>query len=106
MPSEETACGHRHGLSPLGTGVVFLPMMLGGLMLTPIVPMVVERVGVRRVVVTGLALMTLGLVALALVPAPALHVTEGVGLVVDREGTVIRMCAGGSASVRPSERSP
>jgi DHA2 family methylenomycin A resistance protein-like MFS transporter len=71
MPFVMSLVLQRHGLSPLGTGVVFLPMMLVGLVLTPLVPRVVERVGARIVVVTGLALMTLGLVALALVPVTA-----------------------------------
>jgi MFS family permease len=61
----------QHGLSPLRTGAVFLPMMFTGLVLTPLVPRVVERVGARTVVVTGLTLMTLGLAALALIPATA-----------------------------------
>ncbi|MFF1613411.1 DHA2 family efflux MFS transporter permease subunit [Amycolatopsis sp. NPDC058278] len=59
------------GLSALDTGVVFLPMMLAGLVLTPVVPRVIERTGARPVVVTGLALMTAGLAALALLPATA-----------------------------------
>ena len=71
MPFVMSLVLQRHGLSPLGTGVVFLPMMLAGLVLTPLVPRVVERTGARAVVVTGLALMTLGLVALALVPVTA-----------------------------------
>jgi EmrB/QacA subfamily drug resistance transporter len=61
----------HHGLSPLGTGVVFLPMMLVGLVLTPLVPRVVERTGARVVVVTGLAAMTAGLIGLALIPGTA-----------------------------------
>ena len=58
-------------LSPLDTGVAFVPMMLVGLVLTTLVPRVVERVGARAVVVTGLVLMTVGLAAVALVPPRA-----------------------------------
>jgi DHA2 family methylenomycin A resistance protein-like MFS transporter len=58
----------ERGLSSLATGVAFLPMMLIGLALTPLVPRVVERFGARAVVVTGLVLMTAGLTAVALVP--------------------------------------
>jgi DHA2 family methylenomycin A resistance protein-like MFS transporter len=59
----------QRGLSPLATGVVFLPMMLAGLVLTLLVPRLVARVGVRPVVVTGLVLMMVGLISLAFVSA-------------------------------------
>jgi MFS family permease len=71
MPFVMSLFLQHHGLSPLGTGAVFLPMMLVGLVLTPLVPRVVERAGARVVVVTGLVLMTVGLVGLALIPATA-----------------------------------
>jgi DHA2 family methylenomycin A resistance protein-like MFS transporter len=71
------------GLSTPATGVVFLPMMLAGLVLTPVVPRVVERIGARPVVVTGLALMTAGLAVLpATAPAwvtAALMILVGLG---------------------------
>jgi MFS family permease len=57
------------GLSSLGTGLVFLPMMLVGLALTPASPRLGERFGRPALVATGLAAMTTGLVVLALVPA-------------------------------------
>ncbi|WP_076263668.1 MFS transporter [Intrasporangium flavum] len=56
-------------LSPLGTGVVFLPMMLVGLVLTPFAPRIVQRLGARTVIVAGLASMVLGLCALAFITA-------------------------------------
>jgi DHA2 family methylenomycin A resistance protein-like MFS transporter len=56
------------GLSPAGTGLVFLPMMLTGLVLTPFSARIVERVGARVLVVGGLAAMTAGLAALAFAP--------------------------------------
>jgi DHA2 family methylenomycin A resistance protein-like MFS transporter len=71
MPFVMSLLLQHHGLSPLDTGVVFLPMMLVGLLLTPLVPRVVERIGVRVVVVTGLVAMTTGLITLALIPATA-----------------------------------
>jgi EmrB/QacA subfamily drug resistance transporter len=71
MPFVMSLLLQHHGLSPLGTGVVFLPMMLVGLVLTPLVPRVVERTGACVVVVTGLAAMTAGLIGLALIPGTA-----------------------------------
>jgi len=59
------------GLSALGTGVVFLPMMLTGGVLTPFAPRLGERFGPRVPVVTGLLAMTAGLTVIALLPAPA-----------------------------------
>ncbi len=57
------------GLSSLGTGVAFLPMMLIGLALTPLSARLAERFGARTLVVTGLAAMTAGMAVLAAVPA-------------------------------------
>ena len=54
-----------HGLSAFQTGLVFLPMMLIGAVLTPFSARIAERFGARRVVVTGLALMAAGLAVLA-----------------------------------------
>lgn len=57
------------GLSPLGTGATFLPMMLIGAVLTPFSTRVTERIGARTQIASGLALMSVGLVILALLPA-------------------------------------
>jgi EmrB/QacA subfamily drug resistance transporter len=57
------------GLSPLGTGVVFLPMMLIGLVLTPFAPRIVQRLGGKPVIVAGLLSMVLGLAAIAFLSA-------------------------------------
>ncbi len=57
------------GLSPLGTGVVFLPMMLVGLVLTPFGPRIVQRLGGRVVIVAGLVSMVIGLATLAFITA-------------------------------------
>jgi DHA2 family methylenomycin A resistance protein-like MFS transporter len=57
------------GLTSLGTGLAFLPMMLIGLVLTPFSARLAERLGARTLVVTGLLAMTAGMAALATVPA-------------------------------------
>jgi hypothetical protein len=57
------------GLSSLGTGLVFLPIMLIGLALTPFSARLGERFGRPALIATGLAAMTVGLVVLALMPA-------------------------------------
>jgi len=55
----------ERGLTPLGTGLAFVPMTVVGLLLLPLIPRATARVGVRVVVVAGLLLMATGLVALA-----------------------------------------
>jgi MFS transporter, DHA2 family, methylenomycin A resistance protein len=59
------------GLSPLVTGVAFLPMMLVGAILTPFSARIAERLGARVPITGGLLLMTAGLVILAVVPSSA-----------------------------------
>lgn len=59
------------GLSPLATGVTFLPMMLIGLVVTPLSPRIVEKVGSRLPITGGLGLMTVGLLVLGLLPPTA-----------------------------------
>jgi DHA2 family methylenomycin A resistance protein-like MFS transporter len=54
-----------HGLSAFQTGLVFLPMMISGALLTPFSARIAEHFSARLVVVTGLALMAVGLVMLA-----------------------------------------
>jgi MFS transporter, DHA2 family, methylenomycin A resistance protein len=61
---------HR-GLDALHTGVVFLPMMFIGLVLTPFSARISERFGRRTVIAAGLALMTAGLLVVGLLPATA-----------------------------------
>ncbi|WP_211296148.1 MFS transporter [Mycobacterium aquaticum] len=56
---------HR-GLDAVHTGVVFLPMMLVGLVLTPFSARIAEHFGRRTVIATGLALMAAGLTAVGL----------------------------------------
>jgi MFS transporter, DHA2 family, methylenomycin A resistance protein len=57
------------GLSSLGTGVAFVPMMLVGAVLTPLSARIAERLGARVLITGGLILMSAGLVILAVVPA-------------------------------------
>jgi MFS family permease len=61
---------HR-GLTALQTGIVFLPMMLIGLVLTPFSARLSERIGRKTLIVAGLLLMTAGLAATGLLPAAA-----------------------------------
>ena len=60
-----------HGLSAFQTGLVFVPMMLIGGILTPFSATIAERFGARHVVTTGLVLMAAGLAALATVTSTA-----------------------------------
>jgi MFS transporter, DHA2 family, methylenomycin A resistance protein len=59
------------GLSALGTGVVFLPMMLTGAVLTPFIARLAERFGARALVSSGLICMTAGLIVISQLPASA-----------------------------------
>jgi MFS transporter, DHA2 family, methylenomycin A resistance protein len=61
---------HR-GLTALQTGVVFLPMMLIGLVLTPFSARLGERLGRKTLIVAGLVLITAGLAVTGLLPASA-----------------------------------
>jgi DHA2 family methylenomycin A resistance protein-like MFS transporter len=57
------------GLSSFRAGLVFLPMMLIGLVLTPFSARIVERFGARLPITCGLLAMTAGLGIFALLPA-------------------------------------
>ena len=59
------------GLSALGTGVTFVPMMVVGGALNPFTARLAERFGARTLIVCGLLSMTAGLVAIGLLPATA-----------------------------------
>ncbi|WP_323099417.1 MFS transporter [Intrasporangium sp. YIM S08009] len=78
------------GLSPLGTGVVFLPMMLIGLVLTPFAPRIVQRLGGKPVIVAGLVSMVLGLSVLAFITVGTpLPVLGGVMVLVGLAGPLV-----------------
>ena len=64
-----------YGLSAFETGLVFVPMMLIGGVLTPFSARIAERFGARRVVATGLVLMAGGLALLAITPSTAAPLT-------------------------------
>lgn len=55
------------GFSPLTTGMVFLPMMLVGAILTPFSARLAEKLGGRTLIAIGLIFMTAGLAILGLV---------------------------------------
>jgi MFS transporter, DHA2 family, methylenomycin A resistance protein len=59
------------GLSALGTGVTFVPMMVIGGALNPFTARLAERFGARALIVCGLLSMTAGLVVIGLLPATA-----------------------------------
>jgi DHA2 family methylenomycin A resistance protein-like MFS transporter len=59
---------HR-GVDALQTGVVFLPMMVIGLVLTPFSARISERLGRKTLIVAGLLLMATGLAVIGLLPA-------------------------------------
>jgi EmrB/QacA subfamily drug resistance transporter len=59
------------GLTALDTGIVFLPMMLIGAVLTPFVARLTGGFGARALIITGLASMMAGLAVMALLPSPA-----------------------------------
>jgi EmrB/QacA subfamily drug resistance transporter len=59
------------GLSPLGTGAVFLPMMLTGAALTPFSARIAEKLGARVLITAGLVLIAAGLVILAVLASSA-----------------------------------
>ncbi|KGY13985.1 hypothetical protein NM22_00515 [Vibrio tubiashii] len=57
---------NERGFTALQTGMIFLPMMLMGLILTPVTHKLVVRFGSRQLIATGLGFMTLGLILMAL----------------------------------------
>jgi len=59
------------GLSPLATGVAFLPMMVIGAALTPFSARIAEKLGARVLIIGGLILMTGGLLIIGLAPSSA-----------------------------------
>jgi MFS transporter, DHA2 family, methylenomycin A resistance protein len=59
------------GLSALGAGVMFVPMMVVGGALNPFTARLAERLGARTLIACGLLSMTAGLVVIALLPATA-----------------------------------
>lgn len=58
------------GWSPLASGVALLPMAVGGLIGSPLAPVVAQRIGARTVLVAGLAVGAVGFLLLFLLPQP------------------------------------
>jgi MFS family permease len=56
------------GLSALGTGFAFVPMMLTGAVVTPFTARLAERFGARTLIITGMICMTAGLCVISLMP--------------------------------------
>ncbi|HEX8859147.1 MAG TPA: MFS transporter [Actinomycetes bacterium] len=78
------------GLSSLATGVAFLPMMVVGALVTPFSARLAERLGARQLIGGGLALMTAGLAALAVVrPATPVWVLAGLMVLVGLAGPLV-----------------
>ena len=59
------------GLTSLTTGLLFLPMMVTGLVLTPFSARIVEKFGSRLPITGGLGMMAVGLLVLGLLPSTA-----------------------------------
>jgi EmrB/QacA subfamily drug resistance transporter len=60
----------RH-LTALNTGLLFLPMLVSGLLLSPFAARIFERCGRRPMIVTGLLVLAAGLLLLAVLPMSA-----------------------------------
>ncbi|GAA1554320.1 MFS transporter [Kribbella lupini] len=58
------------GWSPLASGVALLPMAVGGLVGSPLAPIVAQRIGPRTVLVAGLAVGAAGFLLLFVLPQP------------------------------------
>ncbi|MEU0242265.1 MFS transporter [Nocardiopsis sp. NPDC006198] len=68
------------GWSPLRAGVGLLPMAIAATVVSPLAPVLAQRIGARTVLVGGLALSGLGFAALALAPAPLTYAPVAVFL--------------------------
>jgi DHA2 family methylenomycin A resistance protein-like MFS transporter len=62
------------GLSSFSTGLVFLPMMIVGALLTPLSARITERFGARTMIGAGLTVMAAGLGVLAAFPSTASYI--------------------------------
>jgi EmrB/QacA subfamily drug resistance transporter len=78
------------GLSPLTTGLAFLPMMLVGAALTPFSARLAERLGARLLIGGGLVVMTAGLMLLAVVGSSTpVWVLAGLMILVGLAGPLV-----------------
>jgi EmrB/QacA subfamily drug resistance transporter len=80
----------QRGLSPLTTGALFLPMMLIGALLTPWSARLVERVGSRVAIVSGLVVMATGLILLGqLLASPPVAAISALMVLVGLGGPLV-----------------
>lgn len=70
------------GMTPLQSGVAVLPGALGMLVTSLVSPRVAQRVGARRMVVAGLAVVTVGLSGMAFLTVQASYAWIGVSLLL------------------------
>jgi MFS transporter, DHA2 family, methylenomycin A resistance protein len=78
------------GLSSLGTGAFFVPMMVTGAALTSFCARIAEKTGARMLITAGLAAMTAGLVILAVLPSAApVQVLAAVMILVGLGGPLV-----------------
>ncbi|MBM7366374.1 MFS family permease [Gordonia hydrophobica] len=105
---------HR-GLTALATGLVFLPMMLVGLLLTPFTPRLGERLGRKVLIVGGLLMMAVGMAALALLPDASLWLVSALMVLTGlagpwsvrrRQRSCSRACPLTAAAWRPACSTP
>lgn len=61
----------ERGLSSFESGLTFVPMMVAGAVLTPLVARIAERLGARTLITTGMVLLAAGLAVLAALPSDA-----------------------------------
>ncbi|BCW72350.1 MFS transporter [Arthrobacter sp. NicSoilB8] len=80
----------ERGLSPVETGAIFVPMMLGGAILTPFIARLSERLGARTLIAGGMTLMAAGLTVIAVLPAATpVWILAGVMILVGLAGPLV-----------------
>lgn len=67
------------GQGPLGSGLQLLPWGIAPFLLTPLVGGVIDRVGIRALVVAGMALATTGMAGIAVIGGPGVAYAALVG---------------------------
>ena len=78
------------GLSALGAGLAFAPMMLVGAALTPVSARLAQRFGARALITTGLLCMAAGLIAIGLMSGtPPLALLSGLMVLVGLAGPLV-----------------
>ncbi|WP_435112338.1 MFS transporter [Nocardiopsis synnemataformans] len=70
------------GLTPLQAGLRLLPMAVAAAVVSPLAPVLAQRVGARTVLVGGLVLFALGFAALAFAPEPLAYAPVAIAQVL------------------------